>query len=90
LIDSNNIVNIKSNSLEMTMKGFINIYFFTDLSNNWNLEFFILEKNRPEYAKKNCLYLYKESLQNIYKSFEFDNLWRKSWSKLIKKIKKNA
>ncbi len=58
----------------MTMKGFINIYFFTDLSNNWNLEFFILEKNRPEYAKKNCLYLYKESLQNIYKSFEFDNL----------------
>jgi len=89
LVDSNNIANI-SNSLGMTletaMKGFIDKYFFTNLPNNWSLESFVLEHNGPGYVKKNCLYLYKEGLQNIYKSSEFDD----EVKSVAKKIKRNA
>lgn len=38
------------------------------------LESTVLEYDGPGYVKKNCLY-YKEGLQNICKSSEFDALW---------------
>ncbi|CAI2196804.1 17600_t:CDS:2, partial [Funneliformis geosporum] len=69
--------------MTLAMKGFIDKYFFTNLPNNWSLESFVLEHNEPGYVKKDCLYLYKEGLQNIYKSSEFDDEVKSVAKKLI-------
>ncbi|RIA88162.1 hypothetical protein C1645_775670 [Glomus cerebriforme] len=79
LVGSNNMEDIENETsssdmtLEMNMKGFIDKYFFTNLSNMWSLESFVLKHDRPGYIKKNCLYLYKEELQNICKLSEFND-----------------
>ncbi|CAI2194324.1 4098_t:CDS:1, partial [Funneliformis geosporum] len=74
---------------EMTMKGFIDKYFSTNPPNKWSLESFILEHDGPEYVKKDCLYFYKEDLQNICKSSEFDNAGKLMTKRLIETYKKD-
>ncbi|CAG8596669.1 14412_t:CDS:2 [Funneliformis mosseae] len=88
-VGSNNMedIEIETSSLGMTletnMKGFIDKYFFTNLPNVWSLESFVLEHDRTGYVKKNCLYLYKEGLQNICKSSEFDDEVKSVAKKLV-------
>ncbi|GBB96164.1 hypothetical protein RclHR1_00270010 [Rhizophagus clarus] len=71
-------------TLETNMKGFIDKYFFTNLPNVWSLESFVLEHDGPGYVKRDCLYLYKEGLQNICKSSEFDDEPGQIFSKIGK------
>src|SRR4051794_36928913 len=44
LVDSANLSNSLDMTFETSMKGFIDKYFFTNLSNNWSLESFVLEQ----------------------------------------------
>ncbi|CAI2178435.1 16937_t:CDS:2 [Funneliformis geosporum] len=56
-----------------TMKGFIDPYFFITPFGLWKLWSFIDVHAGPGFLKKDCLYFYKEGLQNICKSSKFDD-----------------
>ncbi|CAG8663412.1 6576_t:CDS:2, partial [Funneliformis mosseae] len=68
---------------EGTMKGFIDPYFFTTPFELWSLCSFIDAHVGPGFSKKDCLYFYKEGLQNICKSSEFDDEQKTMAKKLI-------
>ncbi|CAG8458316.1 456_t:CDS:1 [Dentiscutata erythropus] len=57
------------------MKGFINSYFFSTSSDEWELSSFIetYNEHKPIFSKQNCFYHYKESLQNICNTPKFNS-----------------
>ncbi|CAG8720464.1 13083_t:CDS:2, partial [Acaulospora morrowiae] len=70
-----------------TMKDFIDPYFFTTPFEQWKLSSFIETCSGPGFVKRDCLYSYKEGLQNIRKSSEFDDEQKTMALKLIENYK---
>ncbi|CAG8733956.1 7764_t:CDS:2, partial [Cetraspora pellucida] len=63
----------KSKVLIGSMKSFIDPYFTTNSSEQWDLCSFAKSFDESVFSRKNCLYFYKEGLQNIIKSPNFDD-----------------
>ncbi|CAG8746246.1 8964_t:CDS:2, partial [Gigaspora margarita] len=62
----------KSKFLIGSMKSFIDPHFITTASELWDLCSFAKLLNESAFSRELCLYLYKEGLQNIIKSTDFD------------------
>ncbi|CAG8802192.1 16231_t:CDS:10 [Gigaspora margarita] len=71
----------------ITIKDFINPCFLTTPFKQYKLSSFIETHSGPGFVKSNCLYFYKEELQNICKLLEFDDEQKTMALKLIEKYK---
>ncbi|CAG8690770.1 4096_t:CDS:2, partial [Racocetra fulgida] len=72
---------------DFTIKEFVDPYFRTTPFEQWKLSSFIEMRSGPGFVKSDCLYFYKEELQNISKSLEFDDEQKTMALKLIENIK---
>ncbi|RIB20825.1 hypothetical protein C2G38_2178333 [Gigaspora rosea] len=71
------------------MKELVDPYFLTTPFEQWKLSSFIETRSGPGFVKRDCLYFYKEGLQNICKSSEFDDEQKAMALKLIEKFKED-
>jgi len=67
-----------------SLKGFIDPYFFTNPLEKWDLCSFAKAFNTSGFTKKDCLYFYREGLQNIPNSPEYNDEQKVQAEKLFK------
>lgn len=71
------------------MKGYIDPYFYTTPSEQWNLSTFITTYNGSSLVKEKILYFYKEGLLNICQSPDFSYKQKETAENLIESYRAN-